>query len=207
MSPLLDPLKGCTTSQISDAMQRLPGSVSLRPLHRGAALLGTAFTVRVRSGDNLFIHKALQLLRPGDVLVVDGGGDTSRALVGEIMKRVAQSRGCAGFVIWGAVRDSAAFAEDDFPCFARAVTHRGPYKHGPGECGVTVCVDGMLVDPGDIVVGDADGVVVVAAAQALEVGHAAREIARKEAQLLSAIDQGRYEDTWVDESLRRLGYA
>ena len=132
--------------------------MGLRQYHRSGRLVGTAFTVRTRPGDNLAIHKALELVGPGDVIVVDGGGDESRALVGEIMKNIAEHRGAAGYVIDGAIRDVAAFAASDFPCFARAVIHRGPYKSGPGEINVPVSIGGSVVSPGDIVVGDEDGV-------------------------------------------------
>lgn len=193
--------EGCATSHISDAMARLPGSTRLRPLHRGGRLLGPAFTVRTRSGDNLWVHQALRVLQPGQVLVVDGGGDTSRALVGEILKRIAQQRGCAGFVVDGAVRDVDAFAGNDFPCFARAVTHRGPYKNGPGELAVPVTIDGMLVQPGDVVVGDADGVVVVPLAQAAGVAEQARAIVNAEAATLAQVAAGTYDDRWLDGAL------
>lgn len=201
MSNIADLFRGCATSHISDALQRLPGTTRLRPVHRAGALLGLALTVRVRSGDNLIIHKALQLLQPGYVLVVDGEGDTRRALVGEIMKRVAQARGCTGFVVDGAIRDLDAFAADDFPCFARGVTHRGPYKQGPGEINVPVAIDGEIVNPGDIVVGDSDGVVVVPRSKASSVAAAAHEIARQEATILRSIAQGSYDDRWVDQAL------
>ena len=128
MNDIASLFRGCATSHISDTLGRLPGTTHLRPMHRSGALLGLALTVRVRSGDTLIIHKALQHLQPGQVLVIDGDGDSRRALVGEIMKRVAQARGCVGFVVDGAIRDLDAFAADDFPCFARAVTHRGPYS-------------------------------------------------------------------------------
>jgi hypothetical protein len=101
----------------------------------------------------------LELVRLGDVVVVDGGGDVPRALVSEIMKAIAQSRGATGFMIDGAIRDSDAFAKDDFPCYARAAIHTGPYKNGPGEIDVPVCIGGMVVQPDDIIVGDGDGVV------------------------------------------------
>ena len=154
--------EGIPASIISDNLSRLTGTWGLSPMHRpGTALLGTALTVRVRSGDNLMIHKALQLGRPGDVLVIDGNGCVDRALMGEIMKNVAMARGFAGVVLDGAIRDSAAFREDGFPCYARGVCHRGPYKDGPGEINVPVSISGMVVQPGDIVVGDEDGVVVV----------------------------------------------
>ena len=153
---------------ISDNLARLPGAVGLRPFHRGSKLVGVAFTVRTRPGDNLAIHRALELVGPGDVIVVDGGGDETRALVGEIMKNIAEYRGAAGYVIDGAIRDVAAFAASDFPCFARTAIHRGPYKSGPGEINVPVSIGGSVISPGDIVVGDEDGVVSFPAAIAAD---------------------------------------
>src|SRR5215468_303147 len=123
LPPLIEAFRGKPTSVISDNLDRLPGPVGLRPFHSGRPLLGRALTVRTRAGDNLAIHQALELVKRGDVVVVDGGGDVSRALVGEIMKAIAERRGAAGFVIDGAIRDCAAFA--DFPCYARAAIHRG----------------------------------------------------------------------------------
>ena len=125
-------------SVISDNLDRLPGVVGLQPFHRSGRMAGTALTVRTRAGDNLAVHHALELVKPGDVIVVDGGGDITRALVGEIMKDIALHRGAAGFVIDGAIRDVAAFRASDFPCFARGVIHRGPYKTGPGAINVPV---------------------------------------------------------------------
>ena len=132
---LIEAFRDAPTSIISDNLARLAGSVGLRPFHRAGRLVGTAFTIKTRPGDNLAIHRALEMVGPGDVIVVDGGGDESRALVGEIMKNIAQWRGAVGYVIDGAIRDVAAFAADDFPCFARSVIHRGPYKSGPGDPG------------------------------------------------------------------------
>jgi RraA family protein len=202
---LVDLFKGLPTSNISDNLSRMSGTVGLSPYHRGGPLLGVALTVKVRSGDNLLIHKALQLGRPGDVLVIDGGGCTDRALVGDIMKCVAQMRGLAGFVIDGAIRDSAAFRQDDFPCYARGVCHRGPYKEGPGEINVPVSVGGLLVNPGDIVIGDEDGVVVVTPSEAKGVAEATRKKAAAEAATLASIEKQAYDDSWVHETLRAKG--
>ena len=207
MNEIVSLFRGCASSHISDTLDRLPGTTHLRPMHRSGTLLGLALTVRVRSGDNLIIHKALQHLQPGQVLVIDGDGDTRRALVGEIMKRVAQARGCVGFVVDGAIRDIDTFAADDFPCFARAVTHRGPYKNGPGEINVPVSIDGAVVNPGDIVVGDSDGVVVVSVDKAKTVAAAAHEVARKEEAVLRSITGGTYDDRWIDESLAELSLS
>jgi len=111
---LIDAFKNAPTSVISDNLSRLPGAVGLRPFHRAGKLVGAAFTVRTRPGDNLAIHRALEMVGPGDVIVVDGGGDETRALVGEIMKTIAEHRGAAGYVIDGAIRDAAAIAAGDF---------------------------------------------------------------------------------------------
>ena len=198
--------EGIPASIISDNLSRLTGTWGLSPMHRpGTALLGTALTVRVRSGDNLMIHKALQLGRPGDVLVIDGNGCVDRALMGEIMKNVAMARGFAGVVLDGAIRDSAAFREDGFPCYARGVCHRGPYKDGPGEINVPVSISGMVVQPGDIVVGDDDGVVFIAPHEAEAVAAASHRKLTEEATTMDAIARGAYDDRWIDATLAQKG--
>ncbi len=131
------------------------------------------------------------------MIVVDGGGDETRALVGEIMKNIAEHRGAAGYVIDGAIRDVAAFAASDFPCFARAVIHRGPYKSGPGEINVPVSIGGSVISPGDIVVGDEDGVVSFPASMASTLIESVRaQIAREEETIVS-IREGRYQGSYV----------
>ncbi len=200
--PALDPailaaFAGAATATISDNLGRLPGIVGLQPFHRGGRLLGRALTVRVRGGDNLAIHQALEIVRPGDVVVVDGGGETGRAVVGGIMKAIAQARGAAGFVVDGAIRDRADFAASDFPCYARGVTHRGPYKTGPGEIDVPVAIGGWVVSPGDVVVGDEDGVVTFPAAGALALAEAVRVQESREAEVLRLIERGEYDGRYA----------
>lgn len=192
LDSLLVAFQDIPTSAIGDNLQRLAGPVGLRPFHAGGQLCGRAMTVRTRSGDNRALHEALDLIQQGQVLVVDGGGDLSRALVGEIMLEIAQSKGAAGFVIDGAIRDSAAFAAGAFPCYARGVTHRGPYKDGPGEIGRAVSVGGCIVQPGDFVIGDLDGVVVFAEAIAQDLLSACRAQLAREADLIRTIREGRY---------------
>jgi RraA family protein len=194
---LVEAFRGAATAVISDNLDRLPGAVGLRPFHKGGTMAGSALTVRVRAGDNKAIHQALDLVRPGDVVVVDGGGDTSRALVGEVMMTIARSRGAAGFVIDGAIRDSAAFAQGDFPCFARASIHLGPYKNGPGEINVPVNIGGLVVSPGDIVVGDEDGVVAFPQSKAAELLAAVHAQEAKEAEILLSIREGRYQGAYA----------
>jgi RraA family protein len=198
--------EGLPASIISDNLERMTGTWGLSPMHKpGVALLGTALTVRTRPGDNLMIHKALQLGREGDVLVVDGAGALDHALFGDIMKNVAKMRGFVGVVIDGAIRDAGAYREDTFPCYARGVCHRGPYKDGPGEINVPVTVGGMVVNPGDILVGDDDGVVAIAPAEAKAVAEASRKKAAAEAATLEAIAARRYDDQWIDATLKAKG--
>jgi len=193
---LIEAFRYTPTALISDNLSRLPAAVGLRPFHAlGRVMAGTALTVRTVPGDNLALHQALDLVRPGQVIVVDGEGDTSRALIGEIMMNIALSRGAAGFVIDGAVRDSAALAVSDMPVFARAAIHRGPYKNGPGQINVPVSIGGMVVSPGDIVVGDADGVVAFPYAMGHEILDAVRAQAQEEAAILKSIRDGTYDAT------------
>ncbi|GAB3440968.1 RraA family protein [Actinophytocola sediminis] len=166
----LDRFRTLPCANIADAMQRLGALDSrIKPAWAGATVVGAAYTVWTRPGDNLGIHEALRHARPGDVLVVNGGGDESRALIGELIAGRAKGRGIVGFVIDGAVRDADGLAEYDMPVFARASTPAGPYKHGPFVLATPVAVGGVVVHPGDVIVGDADGVVVVPAAMADQV--------------------------------------
>jgi RraA family protein len=189
---LLAAYRGVPTSIVSDNLDRWPGAVGLRPFHKSKTLVGTAFTVRTRSGDNLAIHQALEQISPGDVLVIDGGGDESRALIGEIMMHIAISKGAAGYVIDGAIRDVGAFAAEDFPCYARSAIHRGPYKFGPGESRVPVTVGGMPVNPGDIVLGDEDGVIAMSPATAERILPNVRAQVAREAEIIQSIKNGTY---------------
>jgi len=184
------------TPIISDNLQRLPGAVGLKPFHRGGRMVGAAVTVKTRPGDNLAIHRALELVGPGDVIVVDGGGDETRALVGQIMTTIAKYRGAVGYVIDGAIRDVAEIAASDFPCFARAAIHRGPYKSGPGEINVPVAIGGSVIAPGDIVVGDEDGVVSFPQSVAASLLDAVKAQIKREADTLTAIREGRYQGSY-----------
>ncbi len=152
---------------IGDCLGRSVGAIGLRAYHgnRNEVLCGPAVTVRVRPGDNLMLHKAMLMAKPGDVLVIDGGGDLTQALVGGLMRTTAIARKFGGFIIDGAIRDIVEWAEEGMPIFARGNTHRGPSKEGPGEINVTVSCAGLVVNPGDLVIGDADGVIAVAATE------------------------------------------
>ncbi|MFI6299306.1 hypothetical protein ACIBEJ_47480 [Nonomuraea sp. NPDC050790] len=149
-------------ADVGDALQRMTVmDGGIRLLTERAALLGNALTVDVRSGDNLAIHRALDEARPGDVLVVNGHGDITRALIGGLIGEIMVNAGIVGAVVDGAIRDVQALSELGLPVYARAITPAGPFKEGPGAIGVPVAVGGVVVAPGDVLVGDADGVVVV----------------------------------------------
>ena len=153
----------------------------------GATIAGPAFTVWTRPGDNQGIHQALGLAQPGDVVVVAGGADESRALLGELIGERAISLGIAGFAIDGAARDAEALAEIGMPVFARAVTPAGPYKNGPHRLAGPVAFGGVPILPGDIIIGDSDGVVVVPREQAVAVADAAEAVFADETSRRQAI--------------------
>jgi RraA family protein len=203
---LVTALAEMVTPHLSDNMSRMRGAGSrLRPMHRSGKLAGPAFTVRAGPGDNLMTHKAIDIAEPGDVIVIDAGGYLDQAIIGEIMASWAAKRGIAGFVIDGAIRDVAFIAAGSYPVYAAGVTHRGPYKNGPGEINVPISVGGMVVQPGDIIVGDEDGVVAVPQADAERVLAAAREQKKKEDASLAAIKAGTIDRKWVDAALREKG--
>jgi regulator of RNase E activity RraA len=203
---LLELLAGIPTPLLSDNMSRMAGAgAEIRPMHGSAPLLGFALTVRTRPGDNLLIHKAIDLAGPGDVIVVDAGGDLSNAVIGEIMATLAAARGASGFVIDGAVRDSDAIAAAGFPIFARGVNHRGPWKDGPGEINAPVVIGQQPVAPGDIVVGDCDGVLAIQPGEVREAARLARLQMDAEAATLAAIRAGTLDRSWVDKQLAARG--
>lgn len=193
-------------ANVSDMMSRMTaGGPRLRPMHAGGMLAGPALTVKSRPGDNLMVHKAIGLAAPGDVIVVDAGGDLTNAIIGELMLAQMIKRGLGGIVINGAIRDSAAIRSQSFPVFAAGVTHRGPYKDGPGEINVPIAIDGMVIEPGDLILGDDDGLVCVPFAELETVYAATVAKAAAEAKQMAAIEAGTHDAAWVDATLRRLG--
>ncbi|WCE08899.1 RraA family protein [Pseudomonas sp. JBR1] len=195
-------------ANVSDSMHRMTaGGSRLRPMHRQGVLAGPALTVKARPGDNLMLHYALDIAEPGDVIVVDAGGDLSNALIGEMMVAYAIKRGVAGIVINGAIRDAANIGAGDFPLFAAGVSHRGPYKDGPGEINVPIAIDGMVIEPGDLVIGDDDGLLCVPYDHVAEVyDRAAAKHAAEEKQM-QQIAEGKNDRRWVLAALKEKGCA
>jgi len=192
-------------ANISDCMSRMTaGGPRLRPMHGSGRMAGSALTVKARPGDNLMIHKALQMAKPGDVIVVDAGGDLTNALIGEIMVGDAVKQGLAGFVMNGAIRDAGAIRQGSFPVFAAGVTHRGPYKDGPGEINVPIAIDGMVIDPGDLIIGDEDGLLCVPFDDIERLLVAAHKKQSIENRMVADIKAGTLDRSWVDATLARL---
>ncbi|WP_209428005.1 RraA family protein [Pararhodobacter sp. SW119] len=195
-------------ANVSDAMQRMTGAgPRLTRMHRSGGMAGPAVTVKARPGDNLMLHKAIDMAEPGDVIVVDAGGDLTNSLMGELMLAHAINRGVAGFVINGAIRDADAIAEANLPLWAAGVTHRGPYKDGPGEINVPIALDGMVIEPGDLVIGDGDGVLSVPHEVAEEVLEKTEAKQQAENKLMAQITARTNDRSWIDDTLRRLGCA
>jgi regulator of RNase E activity RraA len=202
---LVEKFRGLPTPNIADNMSRLFCLDStIKPMN-STNLLGTAFTVRSRTADNLLFHKALDMARPGDVIVVEVHGDTINSVCGEIMMRYAKKRGIGGFLIDGCVRDLGGLKELDFAVFAKGATPMGPYKDGPGEINVPVCCGGTVINPGDIIVGDEDGVVIINPKDALEVLVKAKAMFDKEQGIFKAIEDGTFDRSWIDRVLMEKG--
>jgi RraA family protein len=202
----VDAFRSLPVANISDVMSRMTaGGAALRPYYTGGMMVGPAVTVKARPGDNLMVHKALDIAEPGDVVVVDAGGDLTNAIIGELMVAHAAQRGLGGIVINGAIRDSAELSAGAFPVFALGVTHRGPYKDGPGEVNVPISIGGMVINPGDLVCGDADGFLSVPMDDAETIFAAATKKHDAETKQMEAIRAGKNDRAWVDAALSKLG--
>ena len=198
--------RGLPVANVSDCMARMAAAgPRLRPMHKEGYLIGPALTVKCRPGDNLMIHKALTMAQKGDVIVVDAGGDLTNALFGEIMTATAVAIGVAGIVLNGAVRDAEEIGQGEFPLYAAGVTHRGPYKDGPGEINVPIAIDGMVIEPGDLMLGDADGLLCVPYDSLQSVLEATLQKMDAEKKMLADIAAGKLDTAWIDATLRRIG--
>lgn len=200
--------EGIPTGVVSDAMGRT-GSMSaeIKPVWPRAKIVGPALTVRTFPADGLMIHKAVTIARPGDVLVVNAGGYKDTAVFGDLLGYSCKVHGIAGVVIDGASRDAEGMAAIGFPVFARAVIPMGPFKDSPGSINVPISCGGVAVRPGDIIVADGDGVVVVPKEEAAEVLAKAQDSAAQEEQLRLRLAKGEYiyDVLRMEETLKGLG--
>lgn len=194
-------------ANVGDVMQRLYSmDGGMRPLnsHR---LCGQAFTVKVPTGDNLLIHAAMDMMATGQVLVIAGEGSNKRAVIGELMLNYLATKKIGGVVVDGYVRDLDYIStECPFPVFARGANPNGPYKNGPGEINYPIACGGIVVNPGDVIIGDSDGLSVVPHEDAYDVAVEVEGVMIKENKIIETITAtGEFDRPWVAQQLNRIG--
>ncbi|MGT2460139.1 RraA family protein (plasmid) [Cupriavidus basilensis] len=177
----------------------------IRALNPSMSICGPAFTVEVRPGDNLMFHVALAVAKPGDVIVVDGKADATCALFGDLMVTQAAAAKLGGFVVDAASRDTDSLAKGDFPIFAAGTNPCGPTKGLAGKLSIPVSVGGVAINPGDLIVGDVDGVVVIPRKEIEEVLEAAAKKVAAEKQRIDEIEAGILVSPWLDDALKQAG--
>ncbi|HEY8462747.1 MAG TPA: 4-carboxy-4-hydroxy-2-oxoadipate aldolase/oxaloacetate decarboxylase [Bacillota bacterium] len=190
---LITKLKELSTPTVLESLKgKFNMNSEIKPFWPGAKAVGVALTVRCQVGDNLTLHKAIEISQPGDLLVVDAGGyKETGGMFGEIMALTARKRGVVGLVIDGAVRDIPILRELNFPVFARNTSPGSTVKKSFGSINRPITCGGILVNPGDLIIADEDGVVVIPAARAEEVIKAGQERDQKEIQIKKLIEQGK----------------
>ena len=202
---LIEQFRGKASSNVADAMGRFqfmdPGMKS----RSGLAICGVAVTVNARPGDNLMVHKAVQLAAPGDVVVVNTNGNVTSAVFGELMCHTAVAAKLGGIVVDGAIRDVEGITALRFPAYSRSVNPGGCDKDGPGEINVAIACGNAVVMPGDIVVGDEDGVAVIPQKDAPAVLQAVESLIERETKRISEIKAGGIYKSEIDETLKKKG--
>jgi len=202
---LVERFRGLASPNVADAMGRFnfmdPGIAS----RSGLPLCGRAVTVNARPADNLMVHKGLQIAEPGDIVVVATSGNTTSAVFGGLMCEAAAAKGLGGIIVDGAVRDVEDLKRLGFPAFSRTVCAGGCDKDGPGEINVPISCGGAVVAPGDIIVGDVDGVAVVPYAHAADVIELVMQLIGRERARTSEIRSGNLFRPDVDDTLRKKG--
>ena len=203
---LVEKFGAIPVANIGDIMNRLNCMEARIKRINSVPLLGCALTVKVRKGDNLLLHKAIDMAMPGDVIVLDAQGDTSYAITGELMIMWLRKRGVSGLIIDGCIRDvDYVRGIKDFPVYAIGVNPNGPLKEGGGEINFPITCGGVVVSPGDIVVGDADGVIVIDPEDAEDILKRAQQKQEIEVKAKKAIEALSWDRSWVDETLKAKG--
>lgn len=201
---LVERFRGLPTANVADCMERLGvlnSEIRLLSNPLKKSMVGVALTVRVRNGDNLFIHQAIDMGGPGDVIIVDNEGGRDRSLAGEIMFGYCQYKGIEGIVIDGPIRDYDTVVQTDWHIYATGVTSRGPYKTGPGEVNVPISCGGVVVNPGDIILGDMDGILVIPKQDAERLLEASIVFAEMDAAKSEKCILGELDRSWVSKTL------
>ncbi|MDH0053053.1 regulator of RNase E activity RraA [Pantoea sp. PA1] len=194
-------------ANVADCMGRLCGmnpQIKLMSNPSGRIMCGVALTVKARAGDNMMLHKAMNISQPGDVIVISNEEERSRAVMGEIMFNYLQGfKKIEGIVIDGPVRDIDVLSKGTLPLYATGTTPSGPYKEGPGEVNVPVSCGGIIVNPGDIILGDRDGVIVIPKSDAHSILEKAIVLSEKDKNKAANSAVGTVNRQWVDDLLEK----
>lgn len=199
---LLDMYRLHSSADVSDMLNRMyTMCAEIRNVVNDKPLVGPACTVKVFPGDNLMVHKALDIAKPGDIVVVDTSGSQRNAVLGDLVSNKAKHRGIAGFIVDGLIRDLAGIVETGLPVYARGVTPFGPLHRGPGELNYSVSCGGVVVNPGDIIVADFNGVTVVRKEFAEDLALRLGDHQQRMEQYVSDVKKGIFSNAWVDAQL------
>ena len=202
--------KTIPASNTADVMNRscaMNPRIRLVSQPKDQMMVGPAFTVKGRAGDNLTLHAALNLCGEGDVLVVSNEEDTTRALMGEVMMAYLRyTKKIAGIILDGPIRDIDEIGTWDFPVYCTGTTPGGPYKEGPGEINVPISCGGISVNPGDIILADPDGIIVIPRQDAATILEDAKKFQAADEKKLAAAKNGTANRAWVEKSLAEKGY-
>lgn len=202
----IKPFEAYSTPDISDMLNRMYTMCSgIKNLTNQKKIMGSACTVKVFPGDNLMVHKALDIVQPGDIIVVDAGGSGMNGIIGDLISSKAIHRGVAAVVIDGLIRDLPEMKETGLPVFARGVTPIGPLHRGPGEINYPISCGGIVVLPGDVIVGDENGVVVVRKGFVKETLKRLRDFSESMQDYEKNVKVGNFSNQWVDTLLDDLG--
>lgn len=200
---LVDSFRRLPAANVADCMGRscaMNPSIQLMSSPK-EYMCGVAITVKARAGDNLFIHQALEMAGKGDVIVVSTGFGSPNSLIGEIIIANAQFKKLAGIVMDAPIRDIDSISKSDFSVYSTGHTPGGPYKDGPGEINVPISCGGISVNPGDIILGDYDGVIVIPRINAETILKASIPFSVKDSEKLSKSSNGTWDHTWVMKKL------
>ncbi|WP_419025256.1 RraA family protein [Emergencia sp.] len=202
---LIDRFRGIPVANLDDCMGRQAAAdAAIKPIGK-SGMAGPALTVKVTEGDNLMFHYAMDLAKEGDIIVIDAGGNTSRSIFGEIMVHYLLKKKVGGIIVDGAIRDKEEIAATGLPVYAKGVTPDGPWKNGPGTVNTPIVCGGRIVNPGDIVIADGDGVLFINPAEAEELLVKVKQLMENEKKSLDAVEKtGQLKRPWVMEKLTAL---
>ncbi|HWP69256.1 MAG TPA: RraA family protein [Rectinemataceae bacterium] len=201
---IVEAFRSLPPANVADCMGRLCAlSSEIRLLSKPAqpVSVGVALTVKARPGDNLMIHRALNIAGPGDFIVVANEGDRSHSLIGEVMATFATYKQIAGLILDGPIRDIEALSQMELPIYGTGTTPGGPYKDGPGEVNVPISCGGVHIEPGDIILADADGIIVIPKYDAERIFQESVKFSANDKAKVVAASNGTADRSWVDKSL------